>query len=81
MRLSKYLDFNKLRIPLKTFNESQFKYCLLTWICYSRHTNNKINKLHERAYDDYTSTFEELLEKDNSFTVDHYNIHALFLGI
>ena len=37
---------------------------------YSRTTNNKINKLHGRAlrlvYDDYVSTFEELLEKDNS---------------
>ena len=45
---------------------------------YSRTTNNKINKLHERAlrpvYDDYVSAFEELLEKDNSFTVYHYNI-------
>ena len=39
---------------------------------YSRTTNNKINKLHERAlrlvYDDYVSAFEELLEKDNLFT-------------
>ena len=38
---------------------------------YNRTTNNKINKLHERAlrlvYDDYLSAFEELLEKDNSF--------------
>ena len=38
---------------------------------YNRTTNNKINKLHERAlrlvYDDYLSAFEELLEKNNSF--------------
>ena len=48
---------------------------------YSRTTNNKINKLHERAlrlvYDDYVSAFEELLEKDNSFTAHHYNIQTL----
>ena len=65
----------------KTFFESQFKYCPLTWMFYSRTTNNKINKLHERTltlvYDDYTSTFDELLEKDNSFTVHHYNIQTL----
>ena len=34
------------------------------WVFHSRNTNNKINKLNERAlrlvYDDYTSTFEEL---------------------
>ena len=48
---------------------------------YSRTTNNKINKLHERAlglvYDDYVSAFVELLEKDNSFTVHHDNIQTL----
>ena len=47
---------------------------------YSRTTDNKINKLHERVlrlvYDDYVSIFEELLKKDNSFTVHHYNIHT-----
>ena len=47
----------------------------------SRTTNNKINKLHDRAlrlvYDNYVSTFEELLEKGNSFTVHYYNIQTL----
>ena len=45
---------------------------------YSRKTNNRINKLHERAlrlvYNDYESTFEDLLTKDGSFTLHHYNI-------
>ena len=52
---------------------------------YSRTTNNKINKLHERAfrlvYDDYVSIFEELFEKDNSFTVHHYNIQTLCIEL
>ena len=52
---------------------------------YSRTTNNRINKSHEIAlrlvYDDYESTFEELLEKDNSFTVRHYNIHTLCIEL
>ena len=52
---------------------------------YSRNTNNKINKLHERAlrlvYDDYVSRFEELLEKDNSFTIHRYNIQALCIEL
>ena len=52
---------------------------------YNRTTNNKINKLHERALrlvsDDYLSAFEELLEKDNSFTVHHYNIQTLCIEL
>ena len=56
-RMRKYLDFNKVRLLFKSFFESQFKDCLLTWMFYSRKTNNRINKLHERAprlvYSDY----------------------------
>ena len=84
-RIKKYLDFKKLRFLLKTFFDSQFKYCLLTWMFCSRTTNNKINKLNERVlrlvYDDYVSTFEELLKKGNSFTVHHYNTQALCIEL
>ena len=70
---------------MKTFSDSQFKYCPLAWMFYSRTTNNNINKLHERAlrqvYDDYVSTFEELLEKGNSFTLHHYNIQTLCIEL
>ena len=44
----------------------------------SRSSNNKINKLHERAlrivYDDYNS---KLSTKDGSFTIHHKNIQTL----
>ena len=84
-RIKKYLDLKKLQLLLKTFFDSQFKYCPLTWMFYSRTTNNKINKLHERAlrlvYDDYASAFEELLEKDNSFPIHHYNIQTLCIEL
>ena len=52
---------------------------------YSKTANNKINKLHERAlrlvYDDYVSTFKELLEKDNSFNIHRYNIQTLCIEL
>ena len=48
---------------------------------HSRKSNNKINWLHERAlrmiYNDQISSFQELLEKYNSFTVHHFNIQSL----
>ena len=43
--------------------------------------NNKINRLHERAlqivYNDYKSSFKQLLTKDTSYSVHHLNIHIL----
>ena len=60
-KLTILMRLKKLRILFKTFFESQFKYCPLTWMFYSRGTNNKINRLKERAlrfvYDDYSFVF------------------------
>ena len=48
---------------------------------HSRDLNNKINRIHERSlrsvYSDKTSTFQELLDKDNSASVHHKNIQVL----
>jgi len=85
IRMSSYLSFHKKRIIFKSFVESQFKYSPLIWMFHSRKSNSKINKLHERAlrivYNDYQSTFDELLEKDGSFTIHHQNIHRLMIEI
>ena len=52
---------------------------------YSRTTNDKVNKLYERALwlvsDNYESTFEDLLEKGNSFTARHFNIETLCIEL
>ena len=84
-RIRKYLNIDKVRILFKAFFESQFKYCPLTWMFHSRNTNNKINRLHERAlrivYNDYKSSFENLLETDGSFSVHHYNIQTLAIEL
>ena len=51
----------------------------------SRNSNKKINRLHERAlrlvYDDYSSIFETLLERDSSFTIHHQNIQSMLIEI
>ena len=48
---------------------------------HSRCVNNKINSLHDRAlritYSDRSSSFEDLLKKDNSVSIHHRNIQAL----
>ena len=52
---------------------------------HSRIMNNKINRLYERAlrvvYSDYKSTFNELLDKDGSFSIHHRNIQSLAVEI
>ena len=81
MRVRKYLSWEKLRLLMKCFIESQFNYCPLIWMCHSRALNNKINKLHERAlrqvYRDKSLTFEQMLEKDGSFTIHQRNLQKL----
>ena len=65
--------------------ESQFKYCPIVWMFHSRHTNSKINRLHERAlrivnYDD-VSRFDQLLDRGKSFCTHHQNIERLLTEI
>ena len=52
---------------------------------YSQALNNKINRLHERClliiYNDKPSTFNELLEKDNSVSIHYKKIQALAIEI
>ena len=83
MRISKYLEEDKLKVIMKTFIESQFNYCPLIWMCHSRILNNKINRLHERAlrvvYKNKELTFEQLLSRDNSFTIHERNLQKLAL--
>ena len=80
-RVSKLLPFHRKRLLLKTFIESQFSYCPLIWMFCSRKLNKRINHIHERAlrltYDDYTSSFKNLLIRDKSVSIHHRNIQYL----
>ena len=66
---------------MKPFIQSQFGYCPLIWMFYSRGLNNKRNLIHERAlrstYNDKSSSYGELLTKNRSVTIHHRNIRAL----
>ena len=55
---------------MNNFVSPQFPFCPLTRIFHSRELNHKIKRLQERflrvVYHGTTSSFEELLQKDNS---------------
>ena len=80
-RVAPFMETKKLRILMKAFIESQFSYCPLVWMFHCRELNNRINRIHERAlriaYNDPNSSFEELLRKDESFTIHERNIQRL----
>ena len=66
---------------MKAFIESQFNYCPWIWMLHSWTSNNKINLIHEGAsrivYSDYKSSFNELLDKDGSFTIHQKYFQSL----
>ena len=80
-RVSWFMDQDKLRLLLKAFIESQFSYCFLVWMFHSRVLNNRINNLRERAlglvYKDHTSSFAQLLLRDNSFSIHDRKLQKL----
>ena len=80
-RVAPYMNIQKRRIIMKSFVTSQFGYCSLIWMFHNRRLNNKIDSIHDRAlritYQNHISTFQELLNKDNSVSIDHRNLQAL----
>ena len=75
------MNQDKLRLLMKAFIESQFSYCPLIWMFHSRILNNRINKLHERTlrlvYNDQGSSSEQLLQRDNSFSIHDRNLQKI----
>ena len=80
-RISYYMDPLKRQLLVNVFFTSQFNYCPLTWMFHCRKLNNKINGLHERClrliYSDRNSSYEELLDKDNTVPIHQKNLQKL----
>jgi hypothetical protein len=83
-RMVRIVTLNQKRTLMKSFIESQFSFCPIVWMfCLSRKMNNRINHIQERGlrivYQDYTSSFDELLAKDKSVRIHHKNIQRVAL--
>ena len=80
-RIAPFMSINKRRTLMNAFFTSQFNYCPLIWMFHSHANNNKINRLHERClriiYNDKTTSFEDLLEKDSSVSIHDRNLQVL----
>ena len=84
-RIGNYMNFSQRKIIINSFILSQFGYCPLVWMFHSRELNNRINKIHERSlrivYQDHKSSFEDMLKKDNAFTIHHRTIQTLSIEL
>ena len=75
------MRFEQRKCIVNSFITSHFSYWPLVWMLHSRRLNNRINHIHERAlriiYQDYNSSFKELLRKDSSLTIHQRNLKLL----
>ena len=76
-RIGPYMSTRKRRTLMNLFFKSPLNYCSLIWMRYSWSLNNKTDRLHEQClqilYNDKTSDFDELLEKDSSVSIHYQN--------
>ena len=79
--LARILPQTQKLLLMNAYFMSQFGCCPLVWMNHSRTPNNRINGLHKRAlslvYNDFSSSFSELLEMDKSVTIHHRNLQTL----
>ena len=84
-RVAYQLYFNQRKLLMNAFVTSQFSYARVVWMFHSRKQNHHISRIHERAlrvvYKDYNSSFDELLEKDNSLRIHDRNLQKLVTEI
>ena len=80
-RVAHYMNVAYRTLTMNAFIFSQFGYCPLAWMFYSRKLNNRINYIHERAlriaYRDYESTFQQLLKQNKSVSIHQRNLKIL----
>ena len=81
IRISSLLDPVKKKLVFNAVIKSHFSYCPLIWRFSSRRSNNLINRIHKRSlttvYNDTSSTFPELLQRNRSVSIHHKNIQTL----
>ena len=82
-RVFPYMILNQRRTLMKAYFMSQYGYWPLAWTNRSKSLNDRINTLHERTlplvYNNFTSSFTELLKKDNLVTIHQKNLQNLVI--
>ena len=84
-RISKFISFEQEKRLSEAYIILIFTCCRLIWMYFSKTANNLINKIHKRIlrviYEMEYANFEDLLIKDNSWTIHENNVHTLLIEI
>ena len=84
-RISSLLDADKKKLVFNAVIKSHFSNCPLIWMFNSRRSYNMINRIHERslrtAYNDTSSTFQKLFQRNKSVSIHHKNIQTLTMEV
>ena len=80
-RITPFMNISRKCILMNSISNLQFSYCPLVLMFHSCSVNNKINGLHERVlrivYNDFKSSFENILEKDGTVSIHVKNLQKL----
>ena len=84
-RIRRYPSTEQTKYLSEAYIMSAFKYCPLIWMFCNKTSNNQINKIHKRSlclvHEMQEANFEDLLLKDNSWSIHKSNIHMLLIEI
>ena len=84
-RIRRLLLMEQTKYLSETYITSAFRYCPLICMFCNKTSNNQINKIHKRTllliFKMEDANFEDLLLKDNSWSVHENNIHTLLIEI
>ena len=80
-----YMPKETTKIVIRAFVTSQFSCCPLIWMFHGKGVNSKINHIDERAlriaYQDFTSSFAELLINNHSVSIHQRKLQLLVTEI
>ena len=85
IRLRMFLNFKEKKTLINSYFYSNFNYCPLVWMFSSAKSLNKVESLQKRAlrflYEDYVSSYEELLQKAGKEAMKGNRLRSLCIGI
>ena len=80
-----FLNFEEKKTLINSYFYSNFNYCPLVWMFSSAKSLNKVESLQKRAlrflYEDYVSSYEELLQKAGKETMKVNRLRSLCIKI